>query len=125
MMNKQIIRHGVLSPMFRAHDGTKRTWHHAQQCLLLGVKRTSVAPSSMSASDPKRTSGGALAKCRSCCGSLSVNAQMVVPKRPGRFYGVRCQFLVPILCFVWVCSFKCSRGVQHVSLRVSGCRSDS
>ena len=31
--------------------------------------------------------------------ALSVNAKMVVPKRPGRFYGVRCQFLVPILCF--------------------------
>ena len=27
--------------------------------------------------------------------ALSVNAKMVVPKRPGRFYGVRCQFLVP------------------------------
>src|SRR5215469_14771159 len=78
----------------------------------------------MSAFDPKRTSGGALAKCRSCWGSLSVNAQMVVPKRPGRFYGVRCQFLVPILCFVWVCSLE-APGVQHVSLRVSDCRSDS
>src|SRR5262252_2124136 len=36
--------------------------HHAVefQCLLLGVKRTSVAPSSMSAFDPKRTCGGPL-----------------------------------------------------------------
>ena len=34
------------------------------------VKRTSAKQCRMSAFDPKRTSGGALAKCRSCCGSL-------------------------------------------------------
>jgi len=36
--------------------GTKRTTDTFNQCLLLGVKRTSVAPSQMSAFDPKRTS---------------------------------------------------------------------
>ena len=49
----------------------------------------------MSAFDPKRTSGGAPAQYRNC---LRVSAKIVVPKRPGKFYGVRCQFLVPILC---------------------------
>lgn len=38
-----------------------------------------------------RRSAGAVAE------ALSVNAKIVVPKCPGKFYGVRCQFLVPIL----------------------------
>src|SRR5437868_15396130 len=42
----------------------------ARECPLSGVKRTSPGIVVMSVFDPKRTSGGALAKCRSCCGSF-------------------------------------------------------
>jgi hypothetical protein len=55
-----------------------------EQCLLLTQSGHRVG---------RWRSAGAIAE------ALSVNAKMVVPERPGRFYGVRYQFLVPILCF--------------------------
>src|SRR5262249_1100384 len=48
----------------------RRSYTCRFRCPLSGVKRTLRGRASMSACDPKRTSGGALAKCRSCCGSL-------------------------------------------------------
>ena len=71
----------------------------ANQCPLLGVERTSLGHSEMSAFDPKRTSGGRWRSAGTVAEALSVNAKRVVRKRPGRFYGAPRQFLAPILCF--------------------------